>query len=116
MGTAGRGRSLLLAAPANFVTPRSHPPPRSSSDAMISYPLVALAPDPRHPGELLRNEVAGAAAEARAWVGGGADVPEAWDLSRVPGSRRQRAPKEVLVELCRAAVRVAGHRIGVVGD
>jgi hypothetical protein len=67
-------------------------------------------------GELLRSEVARAAAEARAWVGGGADVPEAGDLGRVPGSRRQRAPEEVLVELCGAAVRIAGHRIGVVGD
>src|SRR5262249_61219289 len=76
----------------------------------------ASAQQARHPGELLRNEVARAAAEARARVGGGADVPEVRDLSRVPGSRRQRAPEEVLGEFCGAAVRVASHRIGVVGD
>src|SRR5262245_37626276 len=68
------------------------------------------------PGELLRNEVTRAAAEAGAGVGGGADVPEARDLSSVPGGRWQWAPEEVLVEFCGAAVRVAGHRIGVVGD
>ena len=73
-------------------------------------------PQARHPGELLRNEVARAAAEARAWMGGGADVPEVEDLRSVPGSRRQRAPEEVLVEFCGAAVRIASHRIGVVGD
>src|SRR5262249_61118535 len=75
----------------------------------------ASAPQARHPGELLCNEVARAPAETRAWVGGGADMPEARDLSRVPGSRRQRAPEEVLVEFCGPAVRVASHRVGVVG-
>src|SRR6516164_7021855 len=76
----------------------------------------ASAQQVRHPGELLCNEVARAAAEARARVGGGADVPEARDLSSVPGSRGQRAPEEALVELRGATVRVASHRIGVVGD
>jgi len=43
-------------------------------------------------------------------------VPEVRDLRSVPGSSRQRAPEEVLVEFCGAAIRVASHRIGVVGD
>ena len=65
----------------------------------------------RHPGELLRNEVARAASEARPRVGGGADVPKVSDLSSVLGGCRQRAPEEVLVELCGTAVWVASHRI-----
>src|SRR5262249_40183074 len=60
----------------------------------------ASAPQARHPGELLCNEVARAPAETRTWVAGGAEGPGAGDLGGVRGGRRQRAPEEVLVEFC----------------
>src|SRR5205823_5468845 len=54
------------------------------------------------------DERAGAAAEARARVGGRADVPYALDGCLVRG-----APEEVLVECEGAAVRVALHEVHV---
>src|SRR5262249_29435592 len=88
----------------------------SSGSVGAEEPKSASPQQARHAGELLRNEVARAAAEARAWVGRGPDMPEARDLSKVPGSRGQRAPEEVLVEFCGATVWVASQRIGVVSD
>src|SRR5215510_3536375 len=53
------------------------PPTPNLSEQSRGETRSASAPQARHPGELLCNEVARAPAETRAWVGGGADMPEA---------------------------------------
>ena len=47
---------------------------------------------------MLRHERAGAGAEAGAWMGAGADLPQPPDRGRVPRARRERPPEQVLVE------------------
>ena len=67
----------------------------------------------RRPRQLLRDEIAGAGAEAGPGVGARADVPEPRHGRLVAGRLRQRAPEQVLVERARAPVDVAADEVDV---
>ena len=63
--------------------------------------------------QLLRNEIAGAGAEAGAGVRAGADVPEPLDRRRVSRRRGRGAEEQVLVERARPRVDVAADPVRV---
>src|SRR5262249_39055163 len=68
---------------------------------------------PTAPGQRGCHEMSGAAAETRSRVGRGADVPEPVDRGRVAARRGQWSPKQALVQLGGAAVRIAADGVGV---
>ena len=81
----------------------------SLSESITARPGASRAPAgppaKRRAREVLRDDVAGARAEARDRVGARPDVPEALDRRRVPGRGGSGAEEKVLVERARPAHR-----------